>query len=584
MDDIADSNPILDAALDYPYVEYKAEEPLSRVVAFGDHSHKCPVYVERTPPCTAACPAGEDIRGYHNLLRETERSADKWAEAFRRIVDKNPFPAIMGRVCPAPCEASCNRAKVDQSVGINAVEHAIGQYALEHKLPLEPAGPASGHRVAVVGGGPAGLSCAYQLRRRGHAVTIYEAAPKLGGMVRYGIMGYRVSRDVLDAEIQRILDLGVEVKTGVAVGRDVTLEELSRAHDAVFVGIGAQKGRNLRVPGGEGTPHATNAIDFLAAFERDGEAMLRGRQVRDVLVLGDGDVAMDVARLALRLGARATVASAVPRAEMACSRYELEEAEADGASFRHGVSVVEILRDGEHVRGVRCVQMEKKAKGEEGWNAKIPFLRYKPVPRSDFEVACDMVVASIGQATDTAGFEQATAGAPFIPVDASYKVPGLANVYAGGDILKIDLITTAVGQGRKAAEAIDATLRGIARAPATRADVIGMDRLHLWYFPKSEMARRKHACSEAVRGAFHEVLSPLTAAEAASESGRCMSCGQCFSCRQCLLYCPQEAIRMFKSNPIGETMFTDYAKCVGCHICAEICPCGYIDMGMGEGL
>jgi NADPH-dependent glutamate synthase beta subunit-like oxidoreductase len=583
MDEIAGSNPILDAALKYEYPAFAQEGGVKRVVAFGDHSHKCPVYVERVPPCTAACPAGEDIRGYHNLLREAEKSGDrnKWEAAFRRITLRNPFPSIMGRVCPAPCESKCNRKEHDAAVGINSVEHAIGEYALKNALKFDPAPAATGKRVAIVGGGPAGLSCAYQLRRRGHAVTIYDAAPKLGGMVRYGIMGYRVSREVLEAEIQRILDLGIEVKTGVAIGRDVTLDELSRTYDAVFIGIGAQKGRNLPVPGADGTPDATNAVDFLAAFEHDGTAMRRGK---NVVVIGDGDVAMDVARLAIRLGSRATLLTAVPRAEMACQPYEFEEAEHDGTAFNYGVSVVEILRNGGAIRGVRCVRMEKKAKGEEGYNAKIPFLRYKPVPGSEMEIPCDMVVASIGQATDTAGFEKATGGGAFIRVDGAQKVPGFENVYAGGDILKIDLITTAVGHGRKAAEAIDAAVRGEPAQPPPKADVIGFERIHSWYFPESAPARRTHARVERVEGDFAEGLQPLTPEQAAAESDRCMSCGQCFSCRQCLMYCPQEAIQMFRNNPAGQVMFTHYEKCVGCHICAEICPCGYIDMGMGDEL
>lgn len=581
MSEVTGSNPTLDFAKSHAYPPFKQEEGLARIVAQGDRSHKCPVYVERMPPCTGGCPAGEDIRGVQNILRGVEKTPDKWVAAFQRITDRNPFPAIMGRVCPAPCEGQCNRGKVDEAVGINSVEHAVGEYALKHGLKLHPAGPSTGKRVAVVGAGPAGLSCAYQLRRKGHAVTLYEALPRLGGMVRYGIMGYRVARNVLDAEVQRILDLGVEVKTGISVGRDVTLEALASQYDAVFVGIGAQKGRNLPVRGSEGTRDSSNAIDFLAAFERSGEAMHRGK---DVIVIGDGDVAMDTARLALRLGSKASILSAVARADMACKGYEFEEAEHDGTKFQYQVSVTEILRDGDKVRGVRCVKMEKKAKGEEGANSPIPFLRYKPVPGTEFEVPCDMVVASIGQATDTVGFEKATGGTPFLKVDGNFKVPGLANVWGGGDILRIDLITTAVGHGRKAAAAIDGFLHGQPAAGPVREEIIGIEKLNTWYFPRVPQAKRSHVRNGAVKGVFAEVLQPLGEQAAATESERCMSCGLCFSCRQCMLYCPQEAIRMFKDNPMGQTMFTEYQRCVGCHICAETCPTGYIDMGMGDDL
>lgn len=581
MSEVTGSNPILDFAKTYAYPEYTQETGLEKIVSQGDHSHKCPVYVERTPPCTGSCPAGEDIRGVQNILRGVEKTPDKWVAAFKRITDRNPFPAIMGRVCPAPCEGGCNRGKLDESVAINSVEHAVGEYALKNKLKLEGPGPSTGKRVAVIGSGPAGLSCAYQLRRKGHAVTIYESLAKLGGMIRYGIMGYRVSRDVLDAEIQRIVDLGVEVKTGVSVGRDVTLDDLSKQYDAVFIGIGAQKGRNLPVPGSEGTPFSSNAIQFLADFERDAMTMRRGE---NVVIVGDGDVAMDTARLALRLGSKATILSAVARTDMACKGYEFEEAEHDGTQFQYQVSVTEVLRDGDKVKGVRCVKMEKKAKGEEGWNSPIPFLRYKAVPGTQFEIPCDMLVASIGQGTDTKGFEKATGGTPYLKVDSSYKVPGFSNVYGGGDIIKIDLITTAVGHGRKAAQAIDLQLHGRPPAPAVREEIIGLDRLNTWYFPKSAQAKRTHARNGAVKGVFAEVLQPLSDKAAASESERCMSCGLCFSCRQCMLYCPQEAIRMYKDNPVGQTMFTAYERCVGCHICAETCPTGYIEMGMGDDL
>lgn len=581
MAEVKGSNPVLDFANQHPYEPFSQEVGLQKIVAFGDHSHKCPVYVQRVPPCSATCPAGEDIRGYHNILRGVEKTSNAWEAAFRRITDRNPFPAIMGRVCPAPCESKCNRGEVDESVGINSVEHAVGDFAIKNGLKFDAAPASTGKKVAIVGGGPAGLSCAYQLRRRGHDVVIYEAAAKLGGMVRYGIMGYRVDRGVLDAEIKRITDLGLEVKHGVVVGKDVTLDELSQKYDAVFIGIGAQKGRNLPVPGSEGTPYSSNAISFLSDFERDGMNMRRGS---NIVVIGDGDVAMDTARLSLRLGSKATILSAVPREEMNCKGYEFEEAQHEGTSFQYQISVIEILRDGDKVRGVKAVRMEKKAKGEDGWNSPIPFLRYKPQAGTEFEIPCDMVVASIGQGTDVKGFEKATDNTPFLKVDGAYRVKGYNNVFGGGDIIKIDLITTAVGHGRKAAEAIDVLLHGHEPHAPRKEDVIHLDRMNTWYFPESKAAKRTHKKIGEVKGEFIEILEALDQKTAASESERCMSCGLCFSCRQCMLYCPQEAIRMFKENPVGQVMFTDYAKCVGCHICAGTCPTGYIDMGMGDDL
>ncbi|HEO64987.1 MAG TPA: FAD-dependent oxidoreductase, partial [Spirochaetes bacterium] len=315
-----ESNPVLDFVMNYQYPEFTMEKGLERVVAFGEVSHKCPTYERRVPPCTAGCPADEDIRGYHNILRGVEKFEDKWQAAFNRITEKNPFPAVMGRVCPAPCEGACNRQYLDETVGINAVEHAIGDYAIKQGLKFDKPQLSTGKHIAVVGSGPAGLSCAYHLTLKGHKVTLYEAFEKLGGMMRYGILEYRVPLEVLDAEIQRIVDLGIEVKTNVKIGRDISLEQLRKDHDAVFMGIGAQKGRDLPVPGGDNTPGVTNAIDFLQEYVAKGSSMPVGKKV---IVIGDGDVAMDALRLALRRGCQdVTLVSGVSREDMKCSPSE----------------------------------------------------------------------------------------------------------------------------------------------------------------------------------------------------------------------------------------------------------------------
>ncbi|MDH4200525.1 MAG: NAD(P)-binding protein [Spirochaetia bacterium] len=577
-----DSNALLDNTLAYQYPDWSIETGLQKIVAYGDHSHKCPVYVKRVPPCTNECPAGEDIRGYHNLLRGFEKGPDnqnKFEAAWRLIVDKNPFPAIMGRVCPAPCEKGCNRAQFDETVGINAVEHVVGEYGIKEGLKLDSPGKDTGKHVAIIGAGPAGLSAAYQLRRKGHKVTIYEGQKKTGGMMRYGIMGYRVDRKVLEVEIQRILDLGVNLKTGVWIGKDITLDELEKSHDAVLIGVGAQKGKMPPVKGFENSPYVSNAIKFLMAFEEDPEKMVLGKKVA---VVGDGDVAMDVARLALRLGSESMILSAVSREDMNCSDYEFQEAEHEGAKMHYNVSVVEVIKDGDKVKSLKCVKMEKKQKGEDGWNAAIPFMRYKPVSGSEFEIAVDMVVASIGQTTDLSGFESIQKNSPFFQVDHNFLVKGKTNVFSAGDAIKIDLITTSVGHGRKAAEAMDLYLSGAELPPKTRNEVIQYKKMHPYYYPKTPMVKRNHIKISHVKGNFSEILVPLNEESAANESGRCMTCGLCFSCKQCQKYCPQEAITYTKSKPVGETMFTIYEKCVGCHICAEVCPCGYIDMGMGD--
>ena len=436
-------------------------------------------------------------------------------------------------------------------------------------------------RVAVIGAGPAGLSVAYQLRRKGHAVTIYDFNEKPGGMMLYGIMGYRVDRKVLDAEVGKIIDLGVETKMGIRVGTDISLEQLEKDYDAVFIGVGAQIGRSLPIEGFSKRPETTNAIDFLRNYELQGDDFKIGKKV---VVIGDGNVAMDVARLARRMGSESTIISAVPREEMNCYPDEFDDAIEEGAKIEYLVGTFEVLESKNGVQGVKCAKMVKKEKGEEGWDAKIPFMRYKATG-DVFEIESDMIVASIGQTTDMNGFENTiNENDSLLKLDKYFRVKGKENVFGGGDALKIDLITTAVGHGRKAADSIDAFLQGKNMPEAPYREVINVKKQDLNYFFHSNQTKRRHQVAENIVGNHNEVLEALTKEQAIEESKRCMSCGLCFDCKQCSSFCPQEAISRYKDNPIGEVMYTHYTKCVGCHLCALVCPTGYIQMGMGEGL
>lgn len=577
---MVESNPILDFAVNYQFPEYTELEGTDKIVAFGDSSHKCPIYVRQTPPCTAECPAGEDIRGYNRLLNGTEKTEDAWKASWETIVRTNPFPAVMGRICPHPCQKGCNRQFHDESVAINALEQAVGNYGIEAGLKLPEPGPDTGKRVAVIGGGPAGLSAAYQLRRRGHAVTIYDANEKLGGMVLYGIMGYRVDRKVLEAEIQRITDLGLELKMGVRVGKDVTLDQLEAEYDAVFVGVGAQVGRGLPVEGFNTTPGATNAIDFLRNYEVLGDDIPVGKKV---IVVGDGNVAMDVARLALRLGSEAVVVSGVPREEMACFPNEFDDAVNEGAVMHYLTGITGLLTGDGGLRGLVCSRMVKKDKGEDGWNSPIPFFRYKSSGET-FGIEGDMVVAAIGQSADMQGLESIVNGNSWLKVDRHFRIPGKQKVFGGGDAIKVDLITTAVGHGRKAAESIDAFLKGEPLPEQGYREVTKVQKQDVMYFFHSPQAKRGNIEPEEVVGNHDELLQALSKEEALAEAERCMSCGLCFDCKQCVSFCPQTAVSRFRDNPEGEKVYTDYSKCVGCHICSLVCPSGYIQMGMGDGL
>ncbi|MCB1368156.1 MAG: NAD(P)-binding protein [Rhodobacteraceae bacterium] len=620
-----------------------------------DTSYKCPVYVHRTPPCQGSCPSGEDIRGWLNIIRGIEKppvGADgvemPWADyAFHRSTDANPFPAIMGRVCPAPCEDGCNRNEVEDHVGINAVEHFIGDSALKNKLSLRAPGADTGKRVALIGGGIASLSAAYQLRRKGHACTIFEAHDKLGGMMRYGIPGYRTPRDVLDGEIQRILDMGVEVKTGVKIGVDIAFEDLERDYDAVFVGIGAQGGSPLPVPGAAEASNCISGISFLEAFN-DGR-LKHGAQ--KVLVIGGGDTAMDVAAVARRLG-HITQSHEHDRPEMVVLGHTAHDVAS--VANRQGADVTVVYR--RPVDKMPASEMEVKHVREEGIEivgSLVPIevvletpdrARALKVARADWssgkmeliegsehEIECDLIVAAIGQVGDLKGMEALDNGRGLINADAHFRWPDRPGIFVAGDVVKPHLLTTAVGQASIAAAAIDQYLKGAEQGKLPKVNVhhfnlieklretgqeptklengevwgtdeaafalhnyedrsasqiVPADELFLGHWAYEDRFRRKEVeiGPDSVLGNFGERIVSPEADEARKEADRCMSCGMCFECDNCVIYCPQDAVFRVKKSErtTGRYVDTDYAKCIGCHICADVCPSGYIKMGLGE--
>jgi len=624
--------------------------PWQKKIFNEDTSHKCPTYIQSTPPCQGSCPSGEDIRGYLNIVRGVEKppAGMPWQEyAFRRLTQANPFPSVMGRVCPAPCESGCNRNQLEDFVGINSVEHFLGEYAIANQLAFNKPSSSSGKKVAVIGGGPAGLSAAYQLALRGHAVTVFDERAELGGMMRYGIPGFRTPRDVLDAEIQRILDLGVEARTNCRIGTDITMEQIRADYQAVFLGLGAQSGRSLPVEGTD-APNCVTATSFLKAFN-DGRLRHVGKRV---VVVGGGDTSIDVATVARRLGhidkihesdrpefaisghvahdvasvsakqgAEVTLTTIFAIEKMQASKHEVEHALSEGIAIRGGLAPVAVLRgpDG-RATALRVIRCEARIAGGK--------LEIKHIEGTEEDIPADLIVSAIGQAVDFTGLEEFNNGKGAVPADKNYQVqPG---VFAGGDIIRPHLLTTAIGHGAIAAEGIDRFLQHEALEKRPKIDVHAFDlkrkmiekglsfsevhepihgtdksnvaihnfddrsdryvishkELFLGHFNYTPRNRRHitNLTAEEALGNFDERLQALVEAQAQAEAKRCMSCGQCFECDNCVVYCPQVAVfKVPKSkSTTGRYVDTDYNKCIGCHICHDVCPTGYIQMGLGE--
>ncbi|MDH4283952.1 MAG: NAD(P)-binding protein [Gallionellaceae bacterium] len=622
----------------------------------ASHSYKCPTYIQSTPPCQGSCPAGEDIRGYLQIMRGTEKPPAgpdgkpiPWQEyAWRRLTEANPFPAVMGRVCPAPCETGCNRNEVEDHVGINSVEHFLGEYAIANNLKFVKPQKSTGKKVAVLGGGPAGLSCAYQLALKGHEVTIFDEHELLGGMMRYGIPGFRTPRNVLDAEIQRILDLGVKTRMNCHVGKDITLEQMRKDFDALFLGLGAQSGRALPIQDSS-APNVVTATAFLRAFN-DGRLKYVGKRV---VVVGGGDTSIDVATVARRLGhithakptdieqaiagrmahdvagisakqgADVTLTSVFALEKMQASKHEIEQALAEGILIRGSLMPVAVVKDATgRATALRVAECDAKFVGGK--------LEIKQKEGTEQDLPADLIVSAIGQAVDFTGLEEFDNGRGTVNTDKNYQIAGKSGVFAGGDIIRPHLLTTAVGHGAIAADGIERflagedqekrpkidvhqfdlmrklvekgispagigePLRGTDTSPGAvhnfdnRSDryVIPHNELFLGHFPYTARNKRKIITldKQSALGNFAERIEPLSEKEAVAEAKRCMSCGLCFECDNCVVYCPQTAVyRVPKSKATtGRYVDTNYDKCIGCHVCKDVCPTGYIQMGLGE--
>jgi 2-oxoacid:acceptor oxidoreductase delta subunit (pyruvate/2-ketoisovalerate family) len=513
-----------------------------------------PVYVNHLPPCNNACPAGENIQQW---LYDAEEGPAQYEAAWRQIMEDNPFPAIMGRVCYRPCETACNRAQLDSVVGINSVERFLGDEALRQgwKVPALT----TGKRVLVVGAGPSGLSAAYHLTRLGHSVTIKDAGAEPGGMMRYGIPKYRLPRDILDAELNRIVDMGVTLELNTKV-TDI-LAELKDGFDAAFVAVGAHIGKRAYIPAGD-SARIMDAVSMLHSME-DGSLSKLGAPMlgRRVAVYGGGNTAMDAARTARRLGAsEAVVVYRRTRERMPAHDTEVTEALEEGITMRW-LSTVAHADEGK-------LLIEKMKLDDSGF----------PQPTGEFEeLEADCLVLALGQNADLSVLTDVP-GVTFSDhvVDVGPDLmTGYPGIFAGGDMVPAErTVTVAIGHGKKAARNIDAYLRGNSYAAPARHELASSERLNTWYYADAPAAVRPRLEAARRITTFDEVVGGLDESTALFEARRCMSCGNCFGCDNCYGVCPDNAV-----IKLGDGRYEfDYDYCKGCGICVAECPCGSIEM------
>lgn len=509
-----------------------------------------PLYVDQLPPCNNACPAGENIQAWLSLAQEA-----KYEAAWQKLMEDNPMPSIHGRVCYHPCEDACNRAHIDSTISIHAVERFLGDLAIQYEWKIKLNTKSSGKRVLIIGAGPSGLSASYHLRRLGHEVEIYEAGPVAGGMMHFGIPAYRLPRNELNKEIKRIEDLGVKIVLNSRV-EDVLKQKSEGNFDAVFIAIGAHISKKIDIPSRD----AGQIIDALS-FLKDHEHGLAPKLGRRVAIYGGGNTAMDTARVAKRLGYEPLIIYRRDREHMPAHEFEADEALSEGVKINWLRSIKEINQS--------AIKVEK-----------MTIKNGRPIGTGEYEeLSADSLILALGQNTETEflkdipGIEFNEEGVVIVDKD---MMTGSEGIFAGGDMVPSErTVTVAVGHGKKAARNIDAYLRKIPYEPIPKNPIVGFDRLHMWYqtfAPKREQLEKQ--VDKRVQD-FSEVLSGFNEQEARYEAQRCLSCGNCFECDGCYGACPEEAI--IKLGP-GKRYKFNYNLCTGCAVCFEQCPCHAIEM------
>ena len=521
-----------------------------------------PVYRNKQPPCNNACPASNDIQGFIDLVTQGE-----FKKALELVRKTNPFPAILGRVCYHPCEGKCNRGQYDEAIAIHSIERFLGDSGLNQPKEKVTAKKRE-EKVAVIGSGPAGLSCAYYLAKMGYPVTIFEALPVAGGMLAVSIPDYRLPKDIVTAAVESVQSLGVEIRTNSPVGAGDDL--IAQGYKAVFIAVGAHKSMKLGVEG-EDKKGVFEALSFLRDVKL-GERVSPGDKVA---VIGGGNVAIDAARVALRKGAKkVTIIYRRTRAEMPATAEEVEAAEAEGIEIVYLAAPSKVLGE-KKVTGLECIRMRLGEPDESGRARPIP------VKGSEFTVGVDTVIAAIGQTPDTSftGKKLKTASNGTVVVDEKTLATGVPGIFAGGDVVTGPaMVADAIGAGRKAATSIDRYIRGEKLfVPEEEMPIAKFEDLNLVYTePASRTKVSELPLKERIKS-FAEITGGFNKKEVTAESERCLSCGICSLCGNCWLFCPDACV----ISKDGEYEI-NYDYCKGCGVCANECPSSAIVMVVEE--
>ena len=536
----------------------------TEVFKTGTWRSALPQHIRAPSPCHAACPVQGDIAEWIGRAR-----ARDFRGAWDLLTRHNPFPAIAGRICHHPCETACNRASFDEPLAICRLERYVGDLALAQGWSFAMAPVERPERIAVVGGGPSGLSAAFHLRRLGYAVTLIESAPELGGLMRYGIPPYRLARSVLDGEIARIVAMGIEVRCGVTLSDGADFERLRAEYDAVYLAIGAR--RQKRLPQLDyARPWVMEGADYLARANAGAPPALG----RHLVVIGGGSAALDVARSARRAGHEVTILALESTAQLPAQREEVAEAIEEGVRLQAGAMLTAAVETGNAGVTLRCVQVRFEAGARSGQ------FTVTPVADSEFSLAADAVVVSIGQDPDLAPVQSLLEGdGLLLKVDAR-QATNLELVYAGGDVSSMArFVTEAIGMGQRAAHEIDRALRADADAETAVAGdepVVGIGTINTFYYPKQGRATEQRLEAARRLASAAEVQIGFDLEQALAETGRCFSCGTCIFCDNCVNYCPDLAVKRLPDGGAGYVVDGDYCK--GCGICVKECPTGSMKM------